>query len=219
MLKSPKLLQIIGGIAALCLVAYGIFFYSQRRITFVFVEDMKLSPLSKTDIQMLGRNAENCFEGQMRGTLRDYIYATHPPRSEMEKHMVESHIESQAQAMRNRLNERMETAKNIYVAYRGGQVAGHFYCNIDHDKSDGDIIISGVCVDPKQRNSGIGKSLVRHAVAECQKPGRDLFLTIYQKDPKLIEYYSKLGFELTEPKKSLPPDEAYIPMAFMRLKR
>ena len=79
---------------------------------------------------------------------------------------------------------------NVWVAESGGIVGGVF---LTFDKTD--AVLTNIAVDPIHSGEGIGKALIAHAEAECEKRGiLTLKLATHVKMPENIALYSHLGW-------------------------
>ncbi|MDP1956476.1 MAG: GNAT family N-acetyltransferase [Polaromonas sp.] len=100
-----------------------------------------------------------------------------------------------------RIWERMATYPNykLYVALQGTQVIGTFALlimdNLGHVGAPS-AVVEDVAVDPAVQGQGIGKAMMRHAMALAAESGcYKLALSSNVKRDKAHAFYDSLGFE------------------------
>jgi putative acetyltransferase len=94
-------------------------------------------------------------------------------------------------------NKILNQGGSIFMAYFGGQAVG---CVALIPMGDGVYEVSKMAVSPQLRGLGIGRKLLRHAVAQAKHMGaRSLFLASNAKLENAVHLYESIGFRHVPP--------------------
>lgn len=86
------------------------------------------------------------------------------------------------------------------VAEVGGELAGFSHLRDDerHDAVEAQrpVLLAHLYLDRRYQGIGLGSTLMRRSMAEARAAGHDvLWLGVWERNPKAIEFYRRWGFE------------------------
>ena len=94
-----------------------------------------------------------------------------------------------------------DPARPIFVAMKGGFVAGYCFCVHKDTQNDSvladqkELYIDDLCVDEGCRGQGIAKALYAHTVEYAKQQGCDFItLNVWQGNDSALRFYENAGF-------------------------
>lgn len=163
----------------------------ERTLTFENHNPMR-ADMNERDLRELFMMHKDCFADAKKENLRLYF---------MKYKSLDSVLAAQ-QADQVIANMKPEEEKsfgdmvNAFVMRDRGELIGFFNCREEDEVTHGSIMVFNVCVKKERRGRGYGKELMLHSFEKCIRPGKDLTLTVYRDDTKVVNFYKELGFEI-----------------------
>ncbi len=192
------MIKIWFGIAVLAVGSLSAYFYANLKPTLTFQHFASLSEKnisSKDYAAIVKLHSEAFIDSNRRNLLKYYQEVVHPDVAGVASTLMEKKVDEMVERSQKNKKESFREIENAFIARRGEEVVGFFDCYEDHEVSDGQILISNLCVKKSLHGQGIGTALTKHAIAHCRKPGKELILTVYKDDLSALHVYEKLGFE------------------------
>ncbi len=134
----------------------------------------------------------------MRNLLKYYREVLYPDIALSNPLLLESKVREQVEQIQVQKKSSFRFIENAFVARLGNEVVGFFDCSDDHDVTDGQILISNLCIKKSMQGKGLGQDLTKEAIKYCKTAGKDLILTVYKDDLAAFHIYKKLGFQVID---------------------
>lgn len=186
--------KIITSLLVLGVLAALVFWYlrSSTRVLVFESHDPLRQGLSEADFKELLQIHRDCFWDTKKEQLRLYF---------MKYDALDSPSATRkAQAILDKLSPDQEkdfgSLVNVYMMRDRGQIIGMFNCHEEDQVTNGSMMVFNVCVRKDKRGQGYGNELMLHALDKCARPGRDITLTVYKDDTKVVNFYKGLEFEI-----------------------
>ncbi len=180
----------------LALVCIGILisqqFGEKQRVLSFENHDPLHDNMSPTDLHELFTMHQDCFAEAKKVNLRLYLMKYKGLDSILAGRQADKVIASGQGDEEKNFGDMV----NAFVMRDRGKLIGYFNCREENEATHGSIMVFNVCVRKDKRGQGYGKELMLHSFDKCTRPGKDLTLTVYKADTKVVDFYKDLGFEI-----------------------
>jgi len=210
---------VISGLLALVAAGAGLWYAGgfQPDLSITARKNLGKDMISEEDFNTLITLHSECFDPEKRTYLNRYLTEVkYPDASEKIKAMIHKRVEDFILEGHQKKKDYMRDTQNVAWASLNGDMVGLYNCRTDEELTRGSMMIFNVCVTRKARGQGVGTALMKHAIESCQRPGRDLTLTVYEDNAPAISLYKKLGFKVVTPDRQ--PDDPYMSYSKLLMK-
>lgn len=147
---------------------------------------------SEKDLKELFTMHQNCFAEAKRKNLTLYFMKFKGLDSILAARQADRVIAESNEDHEKGFGE----MQNAFVMRDRGELIGYFNCREENEATHGSIMVFNVCVKKEKQGQGYGKELMKHSFKACMHPGKDLTLTVYKDDTKVVNFYKDLNFEI-----------------------
>lgn len=206
-----KYLQILAALI-LTLGLGGVYaLWSKPKLEFAYYKTLAAELISDADYRKLIEIHRDCFEETKRRNLLKYL-----TKYQAQSFNLDQKVNRMIEEGRLEQIETFHNTKNVYVTKLDSQIIGLFNCREEQEITDSSMMIFNVCLRTGMRGKGFGEQMMHHAHQNCRRDSRDITLTVYKDDEKVVNFYKKLNYSIVSNLEAWDHDFTYFNKYLMK---
>ncbi len=164
---------------------------SQRVLSFESHDPLR-KDLNDRDFKFLFQIHQDCFAKAKKDNLRRYFMKYESLDAGIASKKADYIIASSDKDREQNFGE----MPNAFIMRDRGDLIGLFNCHEENEATHGSMMVFNVCVRKDKQGQGYGRELMKHAIEKCSHPSKELTLSVYKDDTKVVNFYKDLNFTI-----------------------